>query len=46
MAPNKQKILCDGLGLLRDAQTVAHYNLTNGTQVTVKPKERGRKGQW
>ena len=40
---NKQKIHVDKLGFLKDANSLAHYNVRSGMTFVVEVKERGRK---
>lgn len=41
MPPNKQQITGPGLPILKDKDTLAAYNLTDGEQLTLKVKVRG-----
>mmetsp|Transcript_45379 Transcript_45379/g.117580 ORF Transcript_45379/g.117580 Transcript_45379/m.117580 type:complete len:714 (-) Transcript_45379:156-2297(-) len=42
LAPNKQKLIRDEVGVLRDNLSLAHYNVLEDVQLTLGIKERGR----
>ena len=43
IAPNKQKLTVDGIGVLKNSQTVAFYNMRDGLAVKLESKTRGGK---
>lgn len=45
MPPAKQKLEVPNLGFLKDNQSLASYNLGNGTVIALGVKTRGRGGK-
>lgn len=43
VAPNKQRFILDGIGFLKDTQTLAYYNLANNAEITLAVKDRKKK---